>query len=102
MSKSVAKKVAGNIDDAVDDVLSELKKAGERLGDEAEDNLSRAAVRLSDAAYALAIEARAQSKAVASGAVREVKAHPMAAAEIAAAAAALVGLVIARRSKKAA
>jgi ElaB/YqjD/DUF883 family membrane-anchored ribosome-binding protein len=100
MSKSVAKKIARNVDDALDDLLAELKKAGDRLGDEAEDGLSRAAARLSEAAHALAIEARNQSKAVATGAVREVKAHPMAAASIIAAAAALVGLVIACRPEK--
>lgn len=101
MRKSLTKKSAGDMDDALEDVLQELKKAGGRLGDEAEDSLSRAAARLSDAAHGLAVEARSRSKVLAKGAVDEAKAHPLAAAAIAAAAAALIGLAIARRSQKA-
>lgn len=97
MSKSLAKTIVRDVDDALEDVLHELKKAGVRLGDDAEDALSRAAARLTEAAHALATEARARSKTLADGTVREVKAHPLAAAAVAATAAALIGLAIARR-----
>ena len=101
MSKSVAKKLVHDVDHALEDILHELKKAGERLGDEADDALSAAAARLSEAAHGLAVEARAQSQVLAKNAVTEVKAHPVATAAMAAAAAALIGLAIAHRPEKA-
>ena len=97
MSKSLAKTIVHDVDDALEDILHELKKAGGRLGDDAEDALSHAAARLTEAAHALATEARARSKTLTEGTAREVKEHPLAAAAIAATAVALIGLAIARR-----
>ncbi len=77
MSKSVTRKIARRIDDVVDDLLLELKRAGESLGDEAEATLTRAAARLSAAAHEFEAEARTHGKAMAKGAVREVRAHPL-------------------------
>jgi ElaB/YqjD/DUF883 family membrane-anchored ribosome-binding protein len=102
MTKTVTKKIAHDVDNALEDVLHELKKAGDRLGDDAQDSLSKAAARLSQAAHGLAVGARTQSRALAKGAVGGVKAHPLASIGVAAAAAALIGLAIAWRSRKAA
>jgi ElaB/YqjD/DUF883 family membrane-anchored ribosome-binding protein len=99
MTKSPAKAVVHEVDDAVDEVLHQLKIAGERIGREGEDALSQAAARLSQAAHALAVEARDQSRRLSKDAVRQVKDHPMASAAIAASAAALIGLALARRAK---
>lgn len=96
MRKSVAKKMTHNLDNAIEDVLRELKKGGERLGHEVDDALSQAMARLRDATHGMTAGAGNQSRALAKGAVKEVRNHPIAAAAVAASAVALVGLAIAR------
>jgi ElaB/YqjD/DUF883 family membrane-anchored ribosome-binding protein len=100
MRNSVAKKIVHEVDDALEDGLHDLKTAVARLGGEADDALSHAASRLGAAGHALATEARARSKPMSYAAIREVKAHPLAAAAIAAAAAALIALAITRRPRR--
>ncbi|MFN3515176.1 MAG: hypothetical protein ACK41C_19190 [Phenylobacterium sp.] len=97
MSKSLVKNLTENLEEALEEVTHELKKAGAAISDETRDNFARAAADLNEAAQTFVTEARKRSEAVARGAVAEVKEHPMATAAIAAAAAALIGLAIAKR-----
>lgn len=99
MRKSTASKALRPIDDVVDELLVQLKDASEDLGDQAEATLARAATRLRAAAREFETEARIRAKAAGKEVAREVRAHPVAAAGIATAAAALIGLAIARNSK---
>ena len=83
MSKSIAKKVSHDVDEALDDVVRELRNATEAAGEDAEATLRRAAEALSKVAQKLAADARHQSKALTKSAVKEAKAHPVAATAIA-------------------
>lgn len=98
MSKSPAKEIVHEIDDVLDDVVHSLKKLAKHLGRDASDELAQTTAGLADAAVKLADEAKVQGKALAKAAGREVKEHPAATAAIAAAAVALVGLAVARRT----
>ena|SRR3990167_10477894 len=102
MSKSVTKKIAHTLDDALEDIVRELRKAGESVSEDAKENFSDAAAKLREAAEVFLTEANGKSRALTQDAVREVKAHPVEAAAIAAAAAALIGLLIVRRAQVAA
>lgn len=83
---------------ALENVMRELKAAGALVHDDAEDALSNASRALMVAAQSLVTEVKAGSEKISEATVRDVKAHPLAAAAaIATVAAALVGLVLASR-----
>src|SRR3990167_5067781 len=92
MSKSVAKRIANDLDDALDDIGHELKKAGEVISDEARDNFTRVSAKLQRAARDFTVEARRQSRDLTDQAVTQARQHPATAVVIAAAAIALIGL----------
>lgn len=102
MSKSITKTVASNVDEALEDVMHELKRAARDVGGDLEDSIAKASEALNRAAHALADEARDRSASLVQATTEEAKRHPVAtAAAIATAAAALVGLVVAARRDKA-
>lgn len=99
MTKSVAKKIARNIDDALEEIVHELRKAGETVSEDAKENFTEAAAKLRHAAEVFVEEAKRESKELSQSAVKTVKSHPVETAAIAAAAAALIGLLVIRRSQ---
>lgn len=92
MSKSVAKRIANDLDDALDDIGHELKKAGEAISEEARDNFTRVSTKLQRAARDFTAEARQQSRDLTDRAVTQARQHPATAVAIAVAAIALIGL----------
>ena len=101
MSKPITKTVANNVDEALEDVMHELKRAARDVGGDIEDSIAKASDALNRAAHALADEARDRSVTLVQATADEAKRHPVAtAAAIATAAAALVGLVVAARRAK--
>lgn len=96
MTSRATRKIAHEVTEAVDDVQHTLKKTGRRLGYEAKDAFAVTGARVGAVARTAATEAGRQSKAVVERAAREAKARPLAVAGIAAAAAALIGLLIGR------
>jgi len=101
MSKSLAQKLSTNLDDALDDVMHELKRSSESLGEGAEDQFSKASAALTKAAHALANEVSDRSAKTFKTVASEAREHPVAAATaLAVAAVALVGLVVAARRSK--
>ena len=101
MSKPITKALASTVDEALEDVMHELKRAARDVGGDIEDSIGKASDALSRAAHALAEEARDRSASLVQATADEAKRHPVAtAAAIAAAAAALVGLVVAARRTK--
>ncbi|WP_309646506.1 hypothetical protein [Phenylobacterium sp.] len=92
MSKSVAKRIAHDLDDALDDIGRELKKAGEAISEEARDNFTRVSTKLQHTAHDFAVEARRQSRDLTDQAVTQARQHPATAVAIATAAIALIGL----------
>jgi ElaB/YqjD/DUF883 family membrane-anchored ribosome-binding protein len=103
MSKSIAKQVANDVDDAFDDVVHNLKKMAKHLSEDAGDALAKTASALAHSAVDLVEEAKIQSRTLADKTGKEVREHPgaTAAVAVAAAAAALIGLAIAQRRKPA-
>lgn len=97
MTKSVAKKIARNVDDALDDLMDEVRKAGEFLSDEAKEGFAVSIRKARRAAADLAEEARKESRELVTAAERQVRAHPLEAALIAAGVAVLTGLFLFRR-----
>jgi ElaB/YqjD/DUF883 family membrane-anchored ribosome-binding protein len=89
------------MDDALEDVLHEIKKAGEGIGDEAKATLTHTARRFKETARTFIHEARAQSRELSQEATNQVKAHPLAAATAAAAALVLIGLALRHRPQHA-
>jgi len=84
------------IDTAMDHALRDLQSAADHIQKDADDLVSEAAKALSKAAAALAIQVRKQTQAAVSEVDRDVHAHPLAAAAgVALAAAALMGLIVA-------
>jgi len=101
MGKTSVKRLTEDAGDAIDDVVHNLKELAGQLSEDAGDKLSQTAVSLAHAAVELAEEAKVKTKAVAKKAGEEVREHPAATAAIAAAAAALIGLAVARRKRDA-
>jgi ElaB/YqjD/DUF883 family membrane-anchored ribosome-binding protein len=101
MHQSVVTKTTHNLDNEIEDILREFKKGGERLGHNVDDALSQAIARLRCATHGLAAAARNESRALAKGAAKEIRNHPLATAAVAASAVALIGLAIARRGSAA-
>ena len=97
MSKPITK----TVDEALEDVMHELKRAARDVGGDIEDSIAKASEALNRAAHALADEARDRSTSLVQATTEEARRHPVAAAAaIATAAAALVGLVVAGRRAK--
>lgn len=98
MSKQM-KKITKDLETLMEDVVGALKKSGTEAGEEAYEALAEAAVALADGARSLVAEVKERSATVAKDAVREARAHPViTAATLALAAAAVAGLLAARRS----
>lgn len=97
MTKSVARKLAHDLDDTLEDVVKALKKVAKEVGADAEETLARAAVALSDTAQALVAEARKEGR----GLIKAAKAHPLeSATAVTVAAAALIAVIAASRPRK--
>lgn len=96
MSKSITKRMSRDLDDAIEDVARQLRKAGESVSEEAKENFAEAASVLRRTAERVADEARRETRHLTRAAVKQVKRHPLEAAAIAAGAAVLVGLLLMR------
>lgn len=100
MRRSVSNKIVRDIEDAAADVKHTLTRAGSRLGADAREAASEVAQRTSGLARDTADRVGSQSKALATRAVREARARPIAAGAIVAAAAALIGFILVRGARK--
>jgi len=100
MSKSLARTVKHEVQDAVEDVAKTLRDAADNLSDDAEDAVAHAARVLRQAAQDLAERTPTEARRIAGKATLEAKAHPIAtAAAVLSAAAALITLLgVARRN----
>lgn len=96
MSKSSTKRMARDLDDAIEEVSRQLRRAGEGVTDEARANFADAAASLRRSAERLADDARHETRRLTRVAMKQVRRHPLEAAAIAAGAAALVGLLLMR------
>jgi len=102
MSKSPAREIKHDVQDAVEDIAKTLRAAADDLSDDAEDAVARAAQVLRQAAHDLVEKAPSEGKRLARKAVHEAKAHPLATTATAlSAAAALITLLGAARRKRA-
>jgi ElaB/YqjD/DUF883 family membrane-anchored ribosome-binding protein len=103
MSDSLASKIQHNVEDTLDHVASSLRKAAEgaeELSGGSREVLSKAAADLTHAAESLRKHAVTAAKNVARKAADGVQEHPIASLAAAiAAAAALVGIIVATRHK---
>lgn len=97
MTKSMTKKIVRNLDDALDEVLHQLRKAGEGVSEEARESFIEASVKLRHAAENVADEARREARHLTRSAIKEVRSHPTEAAVLAVGAVALIGLLLVRR-----
>jgi ElaB/YqjD/DUF883 family membrane-anchored ribosome-binding protein len=95
MSNAVTE-LSREVTDAVEHAITQLRRELERTADHAQDNLAKSAFALAESAQALLDNATEQSKAAASATVDKVKAHPLATAAIALAAATLAALAMRR------
>ncbi len=98
MGKTVAKQIANEVDDVLDDVAHNLKKMARHLSEDAGDALSASAAALAHSTVSLIEDAKARSKVVADKAIEQVREHPAATAAIVAAAVAVIGLALSRRN----
>jgi ElaB/YqjD/DUF883 family membrane-anchored ribosome-binding protein len=97
-------KASANLDTLLADVIETLKKAQAQASDQAHDaheSLSQAVVALADHAKTIVSDSKATATSLAKTAADEARAHPVAtAATLAAAAAAIAGLIAVSRSHK--
>lgn len=103
MPDSLNNQIQHNVEAALDDVARSLQKAAkdaEGLSSDASEALSKAAADVTRAAESLRKHAAAAARNVAQKAVHEVREHPIASLAAAiTAAAALVGVIAAKRPK---
>lgn len=100
MPKTIVKTMARDLADTLDDVVRGLKRTGEHVEDEAGERMSHAAKALSEAVDAFVTATRTKAVEAGETAAKEVKAHPVAIAAAAVAAATLMGLVVAHKVSK--
>jgi ElaB/YqjD/DUF883 family membrane-anchored ribosome-binding protein len=97
MSKFFSKKLAGDVEDTLDDVVHHLRAVAGSAGEDAAESLAKAAAAVAAASTAVATQARDQSRILAERGVREAREHPVATTALALAVAGLVGYLVLRR-----
>jgi ElaB/YqjD/DUF883 family membrane-anchored ribosome-binding protein len=97
MPKTSIQKLNKTIQDLVAEVADNLRDATDKTGEEAQEALQNASAALSRAAHHLAEQAHETGAGLAQRTREEVQEHPWATAALIASAAALIGLVAARR-----
>ncbi|MDP1601536.1 MAG: hypothetical protein EOP20_14010 [Hyphomicrobiales bacterium] len=98
MRKAITQQISHDAEDIYEDVARGLKRMAEHLSQGPGDALSASAIALVHSATDLADQARTRSRRLASKAGEEIREHPAAVAAIIAAAVALVGFGLARRT----
>lgn len=96
MTKSATQKIARQVEDAVEEVGQDLRKASRRISHEAEKTVTRAMAKFGDGAREVAAEARHRGRAVAETTTETVRAHPLKSVAILAGVAALIGYAFGR------
>lgn len=98
MTKTATQKIARQVEDTVDEVVHDLRKASHRINHQAEKQVTRAVAKFNKTSKVVAAEARE----VAEAATETVKAHPLKSVAIMAGVAALIGYAFGRglRSKR--
>jgi ElaB/YqjD/DUF883 family membrane-anchored ribosome-binding protein len=102
MSKSLTKRLQHDLDETLEDVAKTLRQCADGLSDDAEKAVEQATQALRQAAQALADSTPPEVKHLATKAMDEAKAHPIAtSAAVLSAAAALITLIGLGRKKPA-
>jgi hypothetical protein len=100
MSRSIARTISKDVQSGLDDMSHALRKAADRLSDDAHEAVEEAGEAVREGARSLATTIPPIARDVTQKAVREVKAHPLVAATPArTAAAAVTGLLFRARRK---
>ena len=100
MTKSLTRKVKHELEDTLEDVAKTLRQAADGLTDDAEKAVTQATQALRQAAQALADKTPPEAKHLATKAIEEAKAHPIATAAAVLSAAAAVVTVLGLHKKK--
>lgn len=101
MTKSTSQRIVRAAENALEDAGRNVRRAADRVADEAGEMMSTGAVGLGHAAEELAEGVAVRSRKVAAKVRKEVRKHPATAGVIAGVAVALIGLGLMRRMGRA-
>lgn len=97
MRRSLSRKIGRSVEEMLDEVGDDLRQAAGEVGEQAQQTLSRAVATLKQASERMAVDVRRQGRTLESQGRRTLRDHPWAIAALIATAAAVAGVLAARR-----